>query len=110
MHNAYDTYLPWFILREIPLIGNALYKRLIEAMGSAQNVLTAQKEQLRQINKIGPKIIEGIYNHHVYVDSAKKELDKIFKKQYHIVTLTDPLYPSLLYNIPDPPPILTYRT
>lgn len=108
MHHSFDTYLSWFILREIPFIGNGLYKSLIDHLGSAQNVLRASRNQLLLINKIGPKIIHGILNHKPYMDSAKKELEMVLKNKYKISILTDSDYPALLSKIPDPPPILTY--
>ncbi|MFH2092871.1 MAG: DNA-processing protein DprA [Pseudomonadota bacterium] len=108
MHVSFDTYLPWFILREIPFIGNAAYKRLIHQLGSALNVLNATKNQLESIDKISPSMIQGILNHKNYQDQAKKELELVLNNHYKILILTDSDYPLLLGNIPDPPPILTY--
>ena len=108
MHHAFETYLPWFILREIPFVGNTVYKRLIGHLGSAADVLAASKQQLQSIHGVGPKIVNGILNHTDYAGAAQKELEAVLKHQYKIVTLTDPRYPPLLSEIPDPPPILTY--
>ncbi len=108
MHHSYETYLPWFILREIAFISNALYKRLIDHLGSPQNVLDATKEQLKKIEKITPRAINGILHHKKVIETAKKELDLIFESQIKIVTLNDSEYPVLLKRIQDPPPILTY--
>ncbi len=108
MHDPFKTYLPWFILREIPYIGNTLYKRLIEHFGSADYVLNAPGSELKKIEKIGPKAVKAITNHSQYHDQAKKELDLVLNNHIRILTLTDPRYPALLSNIPDPPPILTY--
>ena len=30
MQDAFNKYLPWFILREIPFVGNVLFKSLIK--------------------------------------------------------------------------------
>jgi len=37
---------------------------------------------------------------------VKKDFDLVMKKGYQIVTMSDPAYPSLLLQIPDPPPFL----
>ncbi len=108
MHDPFKTYLPWFILREIPSIGNTLYKRLIDQFGSPDFVLNAPAAQLKKINKIGPETVKAISNYRKYLDQAKKELDIVLNNHMHILTLTDPQYPALLSRIPDPPPILTY--
>jgi DNA processing protein len=108
MHDPFKTYLPWFILREIPSIGNTLYKRLIDHFGSADSVLNAPDAQLKKIEKIGSKTVKAISNHPQYHDQAKKELDLVLNSHLRILTLTDPQYPALLSRIPDPPPILTY--
>jgi len=108
MHNFFETYLPWFILREVPSLGNTMYKKLIDQFGSPENILKAPETQLRRVDKISSKIIKGITNHNVFQDEAKKELDLILNNHIKIVTLTDADYPVLLKQIPDPPPFLTY--
>ena len=108
MHNFFETYLPWFILREIPSLGNTMYKKLIDQFGSPENILKAPETQLRRVDKISSKIIKGITNHNVFQDEAKKELDLILNNHIKIVTLTDADYPVLLKQIPDPQPFLTY--
>lgn len=95
-------------MREIPFLGNKMYKKLISEFQTPQKVLQAPRSQLKLIDKISAKIIDGIINHKKYHNPAKKELELILKKKIKIVTITDPLYPLLLKEIPDPPPFLTY--
>ena len=85
-----------------------MYKKLISEFQTPQKVLQAPRSQLKLIDKISAKIINGIINHKKYHNPAKKELELIFKKNIKIVTITDPLYPPLLKEIPDPPPFMTY--
>ncbi len=108
MQYSFEKYLPWFVLREVPFLGNTMYKKLIHGFQSPENVLNASKNQLGMIDKISVKIINGIKNHKKFQDRAKKELELILNKNIQIVTLTDPFYPALLKQIPDPPPFLTY--
>ena len=39
-------------------------------------------------------------------DGVKRELDLVLEKKYRVIPLTDPDYPPLLKQIPDPPPFL----
>ncbi|MCP4671426.1 MAG: DNA-protecting protein DprA, partial [Desulfobacula sp.] len=108
MNNSFAKYLPWFILREIPLLGNAVCKKLIFEFKTPENILKASKNRLGSIDKISKKVIDGIVNHKNFQDAAKKELELVLKNNIGIVTIIDPLYPLLLKEIPDPPPFLTY--
>ncbi|MCD4721283.1 MAG: DNA-processing protein DprA [Desulfobacula sp.] len=108
MLDSFEKYLPWFILREVPFLGNTMYKKLIDQFQSPDNILKASETQLGRVDKISAKIIKGITNHKAFQDIAKKELDLIFKKNIKIITLTDSSYPVLLKQIIDPPPFLTY--
>jgi len=108
MHDSFKKYLPWFILREIPFLGNTMYKKLMDQFQSPENILKASEPQLGRVDKISKKIINGITNHKAFQDKAKKELDLIFKKNIKIITMTDSSYPVLLKQIIDPPPFLTY--
>ena len=104
----FEKYLPWFILREIPSLGNILYKRLIDQFQSPENILAASEIQLATIDNISKKIINSITHHTAFKDRAVKELNLVLKNRYKIITLTDSAYPALLKQINDPPPFLTY--
>ncbi len=108
MQDSYNKYLPWFVLREIPFLGNTLYKKLIDHFQSPENILTATETDLGSVDKITEKIIHGIIHHKPFIDKAKTELEHIFNHHISIVTLSDSFYPVLLKQIPDPPPVLTY--
>ncbi len=103
-----DKYLPWFILKEIPNLGNRLYKRLITRFESPKNVFTASKKQLESIPGISTPLIREIQGYQKYRDSALSELDLLYRFKIKIVTFIDENYPSLLKEINDPPPFLTY--
>lgn len=108
MQNSFEKYLPWFILREIPFLGNTLYKKLIDRFQFPETVLTASKTELEFIGKISTKTLYGLLHHKLFMEQAKIELEQIFKNHIHIVTLNDAFYPALLKQIQDPPPFLTY--
>ena len=97
--------LPWFVLKSVPGIGNHLFKRLIDCFNSPENVFEASGKDLLEVEGITPRLVAAI-KHHKVRDSVKKDLDLVIKKGYKIVTMADTDYPSLLLQIPDPPPFL----
>jgi DNA processing protein len=103
-----DKNLPWFILKEIPDLGNRAYKRLIDQFLAPENVLTAPKCELEKVGGISIRAIKGIQGFQKYLSPAQAELNQIYSHKIKIVTLTDPSYPPLLKKIIDPPPYLTY--
>lgn len=108
MSYSLEKYLPWFTLREVPFLGNTMFKKLIDHFHSPERVLKAQESQLRKIDRISARLINGIIHHSESQKKAEKELELIFKKKIKIITLADAAYPVLLKQIPDPPPFLTY--
>ncbi len=111
MDSKYQEYLPWLALKNIPGVGNYLYKRLIDRFGSPDAVFNADENELKKIKGITLKAVNGIISCRSFscklCDRAKAELDIIQKKGFNIVTMNDPLYPCLLRHIPDPPAFLT---
>ena len=100
-----DKLLPWFSLKDVPGIGNHLFKRLIDRFHSPEHVFQASQEQLLEVEGISKRQAEAIRNYKA-AQSLKAELDQVNQKGYKILTLKDPLYPPLLKEIPDPPPYL----
>lgn len=103
-----DKYLPWFIVKSIPGIGNHLYKRLIHRFKTPERILGARAEELTTIRGISQKAIQGI-THCKVIAQAKIELDAINRADVGFVTMNDGNYPPLLIEIPDPPPFLTFQ-
>ncbi|MDT8379635.1 MAG: DNA-processing protein DprA [Desulfotignum sp.] len=104
-----DKYLPWFILREIPGVGNQLYLRLLQAFGGPEQALSADPESLLRIPGMSRKTLTGITHIKPYIKSAEKELCQTMDRGISILTIRDECYPSLLKNISDPPPLLTFE-
>jgi len=103
-----DKYLPWLLLKEIPDLGNLLYKRLINRFLSPEKVLTAPTSELEIVPGISLHVIKKIRGYKKYLSLAMAELNLIKSHQIKIVTLADSFYPLLLKEISDPPPYLTY--
>jgi len=102
-----EKYLPWFVLKNVPGIGDILYKRLIETFNTPENVFNAPEDQLKKIKKISTRTIQAI-QHPKALDKAEKELKTIKNSGFKLISMNDDAYPALLKEIPDPPPLLTY--
>jgi len=100
-----ENLVPWFRLKDIPGIGNLLFKRLIDRLGSPEAVFAAAEADLLQVEGMSPRLVRALRTHRES-DSIRRELDATHRKGYRIITLTDPGYPPLLREIPDPPPYL----
>ena len=100
-----EKFLPWFHLKSVPGIGNHIYKRLIDHLGSPEHVLAAPSEELLQVEGMSQRLVTSIRRHSM-PDSLKREMDQVGEKGYRIVPFTDKDYPALLREIPDPPPFL----
>ena len=96
-----DAYLPWFILKYVPGIGNHLYKRLIERFGSPEHVFDASPDKLLEVEGITPRLIAALRQASL-PDEAQKDLDLVAQKGYRIVCLTDPVYPPCCGKFPIP--------
>ena len=100
-----DKLLSWFCLKSVPGIGNYLFKRLINRFNSPDAVFQASVEELLQVEGISARQAAAIQNFKT-PESLKRELAQIDQKKINVTTLTDPAYPALLREIPDPPPYL----
>ncbi len=100
-----EKLLPWFVLKSVPGIGNHLFKRLIDRFKSPGLVFEASSEDLLQVAGMSHRLVSAIMRCKIS-DQVKKDLDLVMKKGYKIVTMSDPDYPPLLLQIPDPPPFL----
>ena len=97
--------LPWFALKSVPGIGDLIFKRLIDRFQSPERIFGASVPELLEVHGVSKRLASAIKQHKM-PDGLKKELGLVHKKNYKIVTLSDPDYPALLREIPDPPPFL----
>jgi DNA processing protein len=96
---------PWITLKGVPGIGNHLFKRLIERFRQPENVFDASHASLLQVEGMNDRLARAVRAHRLS-DIDKRELDLLTRKGYGVVTMSDPGYPMLLTQIPDPPPFL----
>ena len=100
-----ENILPWFALKSVPGIGSHLFKRLIDKFKFPHLVFEASPDDLLKIDGITDRLVSAIKRHKI-PEHVKKDFDSVIKNGYRIVTMLDPDYPSLLLEIPDPPPFL----
>jgi len=97
-----EDLLPWLTLKSVPGIGDLLCKRLIDRYQSPERVFKANPEDLLETPGMTPRLTSAILNYRA-PDRLRQEIDLAVKRKYQIVTMTDPQYPALLREIPDPP-------
>ena len=98
---------PWLMLRAISGVGDAILLKLVQAMGSADAVLSATQARLAEVG-CRPPLIEAIGRgpDPDAVEQLDRELAALHHRQIDVLTYLDPQYPALLRTIPDPPPLL----
>jgi len=96
---------PWFTLKTVPGIGNLRMKRLLDQFQTPERVLAADVKELGLTEGITHRLATAIHRHRL-PSWAEDDLNRVIQSSYRVVTMTDAEYPSLLLQIPDPPPFL----
>jgi len=100
-----DDLLSWFRLKSVPGIGNHLIKRLIDRFDSPDAVFNASGKALLSVKGMSRRLVAALRDHAVS-DHLTADVEQALAKGYQVVPMTDPAYPVLLRQIPDPPPYL----
>jgi len=100
-----DHLLPWLLLKNIAGVGNLLFKRLLDQWGTPEVVLTQSVENLMLVQGITRRLANEIQKKQP-IELAKAEIARARNYGIRMVCLNDDLYPPLLKQIPDPPPVL----
>ncbi len=95
-------------LAAIPGLGPILRQRLIGQFGSASRVLRESMASLKGISGVGHHLASAISTSNTH-DKASRILDDCQQHSIDIVLNTDPEFPELLSQIPDPPDMLFVR-
>lgn len=92
----------------VPGVGPRIRGRLVERFGSAQAALAAPPSELRQVDGVGPKILQNLVAAAASPE-AEAELAACREKGVQILPQAAPGYPKLLGQIYDPPGLLFVR-
>jgi DNA processing protein len=103
-----DDPLSWFQLKSVPGVGNLLFKRLIERFGTPAAALSATRVDLLTVEGVGERLADAI-RHPARPAGTAEEIERARHRGCRLVSLTDPDFPRLLREIPDPPPFLYVR-
>lgn len=91
----------------IPGVGPRTRRTLLERFGSARAVLAAAPSQLRDVQGIGPKLAGSILKAEEI--DVEAEIAECRCNGIDILIESDPRYPRMLREIPDPPGVLFVR-
>lgn len=86
----------------LPEVGAVTARRLLEKFGSPENVFSASKDELLQVEKIGEKVANAIIQKRQTIDAAPM-LEKMKKLNAEYVHIESPQYPPLLKRLEDKP-------
>ncbi len=100
---------PWFALRAVPGLGDALVCRLVLSFGSPGAVLQASHDELTQAGGVSPGLAKAIRQGPGAEDlrAIDRELAALRRMAVRVITYLDPDYPARLKTIHDPPPLLS---
>ena len=101
-----DTRHQWLTLVLIPGLGPATIKKLVERFGSARQILTASRKVLEECTFLRKDSLAGLCAQKTFAAAADQELRLAEKAGISLLCWDDPLFPPLLREINDPPPIL----
>ncbi|MCR4333252.1 MAG: DNA-processing protein DprA [Sulfuricaulis sp.] len=103
--SALDTLVPWLALRRLRGVGTRTQFELLEHFGSIEAIFSASRGQLEKTlvgkNEAIDALLAGPDE-----KVLKSELEWLSEPGHHLLTWSDPDYPVLLREIPDPPLVL----
>lgn len=104
----FDQKKYWVALNMVPGVGAVTFRKLLNAIGSPEQVFAAAPAQLKAIPGISEKVVQHITQFNVS-DLVQKEFEAITRRQVSLLTWDDVSYPQALKTIFDPPPVLYLR-
>jgi DNA processing protein len=98
----------WLLLRAVRGVGDLIFCRLVQSLGSPEAVLSASPERLVAAGPVSQSLAQAIsqgpdQDTRQAVDEELKRLEKL---RLSVITFQNELYPPRLTTIPDPPPLL----
>ncbi|MGD9250943.1 MAG: DNA-processing protein DprA [Desulfobacterales bacterium] len=106
MEASPEHLLAWFRLRSVVGIGNLLFRRLIQHFDNPEAVFASSDDALLAVEGVSPRLVAAIRRQPARNEHDERELARTAQMGFQIVTQSDPSYPALLLEIPDPPPFL----
>lgn len=102
-----DKLYAWLTLRSVRGLGEKSIKRLYEAFGKADTILSADLPALAQV--VGKtKAYSLLKRKGVDRKGIEEVLDVVEREKIGYITIEDPQYPEPLRELSDPPPVIFY--
>jgi DNA processing protein len=95
----------WIALSRVPGLGCVNFKKLAEYFDDPTEAFSAPAEALAKIQGLDPDVIDGLRHFSAWAE-MEAEVCRAEKAAIKIVRFTDPIYPTRLRLIADPPPLL----
>jgi len=92
-------------LNMVPKLGPVRIRRLLDRFGSADAILTAQRDQLIALDGFGPETIKPLLHWEDHVDLST-ELATLKERQLHVITPQDDHWPKHFEHLYDAPLLL----
>lgn len=96
----------WIALKAVAGVGNLAFRRLLERFGSPEMAVRATEPAITAVEGISPALARRIRAADPASPETRREVERARDLGFQIITMTDPVYPELLRQIPDPPPYL----
>jgi len=99
----------WLALHLLPGMGPVTCHKLVAHFGSPDKVLAAGITDLKTICRLHPESFTALSSNadkKNLLQQAQEEIGRAADKNITLLSFDDPLYPFLLKNIHDPPPVL----
>ncbi len=98
-----DTLALWLTLRRLPGVGTRTQHELLEHFGSIEAYFFRQPRSARQSCSAGKHEAVNAILDGPEAQTFQSEFDWLEQPGHHLLVWTDPDYPVLLREIPDPP-------
>lgn len=105
----YSTAAQVWALRHFGKVGPRTFRTLMVRFGSLENIFLAEMDELLEIDGLGEKRCNRIYDCDQTLDEAEEFIDSMREREIKCCTQFDDDYPYLYNELNDPPPIFFAR-
>lgn len=98
----------WLALHLVPGMGPVTCQRLAAHFGSPDRVFSTTVGELQAVCRLRPESLTALKDAgwQSFIELAQQEMARAADENIRLLAWDDPLYPPLLRNIHDPPPVL----
>jgi DNA processing protein len=90
-------------------VGPRTFALLMTNFHTVENIILAEEQELLQLPGIGPAKSRAIAGANGHLTRAEDIIENLAASDTRVVTSLDPLYPDMLHDLNDPPPLLYYQ-